>query len=181
MNKAVRVLFFASALSTFGAATQLHLWAADPQAINAGWDNLKTLRPGQRIRLVLNDAKSYQGELQSLSDNEITLRRAAGEQTLARQDILRVSRKGKKHRRRNALIGAAVGAGAGLGIGATLDRQSQNTFVPLHHWGVAVGAPLGALLGAGVGALCCPPVGGMTSIAPTDGPARSPHPGEAVK
>jgi len=162
MNKTVRVLFLALALSTFGAATRLPLQAADPQAANPGWDNLKTLSPGQEIRVVLKDAKSYQGEFQSLSDNGITLRQPGGEQTLARQDILRVSTKGKKHRGRNALIGAAAGAGAGLGIGEALDRQSQNTIIPLHRWGIAVGAPLGALLGAGGGALL--PTGGWHNV-----------------
>jgi hypothetical protein len=162
MNKRARVLFLALALSAIGAATRLPLQAADPQAANPGWDNLKTLTQGQEIRVVLKDAKSYQGEFQSSSDDEITLRQPGGGQTLARQDILRVSSKGQKHRGRNALIGAAIGAGAGLGIGAALDRQSQNTIVPLHRWGIAVGAPLGALLGAGGGALL--PTGGWHDV-----------------
>ncbi len=162
MNKTTHVLFLALALSTFGTATPLPLWAADAQAANPAWDNLKTLSPGQEIRVVLKDAKSYQGDFQSLSDNGITLRQPGGDQTLARQDVLRVSSKGKKHRGRNALIGAAVGAGAGIGIGEALDRQSQNTIVPLHRWGIAVGAPLGGLLGAGGGALL--PTGGWHDL-----------------
>jgi len=162
MNKTARVLFFASALSAFGAATQLSLVAVDPQAANPAWDNLKTLSPGQEIRVVLKDAKSYQGEFQSSSDDGITLRQPGGGRTLARQDVLRVSSKGKKHRGRNALICAAVGAGAGLGVGAAADHSSQNTIIPLHHWGLAVGAPLGALLGAGGGALL--PTGGWHDV-----------------
>jgi hypothetical protein len=140
----------------------LPLRAADPQAANPAWENLKSLSPGQEIRVVLNNAKSYQGEFQSLSDSGITLRQPGGDQTLSRQDVLRVSSKGKKHRGRNALIGAAVGAGVGLGLGAALDRQSQTDIIKLHHWGIAVGAPLGALLGAGGGALL--PTGGWHDV-----------------
>ena len=162
MNKTTRGLFLALALSTFGAATQFPLRAADPEAGNLTWDNLKTLSPGQEIRVVLNGAKSYEGEFQSLSDNGITLRQPGGDQTLGRQDVLRVSSNGKKHRGRNALIGAAVGAGVGLGLGAAADRSSQNGIIQLHHWGLAVGAPLGALLGAGGGALL--PTGGWHDV-----------------
>ena len=162
MNKRARVLFLALALSAIGAATRLPLQAADPQAANPAWDNLKILSPGQEIRVVLKDAKSYQGEFQSSSDDGITLRQPGGGRTLARQDILRVSSKGQKHRGRNALIGAAVGAGVGLGLGAAADRSSQNDIIKLHHWGLAVGAPLGALLGAGGGALL--PTGGWHDL-----------------
>lgn len=76
------------------------------------WDNLKSLTPGREIRVVMNNVKSYQGKFESLGDDGITLRQEAGEQTLARKDILRVSeKKGHNHRVRNAAIGAAVGAG----------------------------------------------------------------------
>ena len=97
-------------------------WAAcgqDSKGRLRNWDNLKSLTPGQVIRVVTKDVNSYQGEFRSLNDDGITLRQKAGEQTLARKDILRVSQKnGHKPSVRNALIGAAIGAGAGLGIGA---------------------------------------------------------------
>jgi hypothetical protein len=158
MNQATSVLFFALvALSALGARTVVPLQGEDRQAANASWDNLKTLRPGQQIRVVLNDAKSYQGELQSLNDDGITLRQASGEQMLARRDILRVSSKAQKRRGRNALIGAAVGAGAGLGIGAAADHSqncSKASFGPcFNNLGKEVGTPLGALAGAVVGAV----------------------------
>jgi hypothetical protein len=160
MTKATRVLFLALALSTFAARTALPLRAADPLPANASWDNLRTLRPGQEIRVVLNDAKSYQGELQSLSDGGITLRQAAGEQTLARQDVLRVSSKGQKRRGRNALIGAAVGAGAGLGIGAAADHGCTQIGC-VGNLGKEVLTPVGALAGV-VGAVM--PAGGWHDV-----------------
>jgi hypothetical protein len=166
MNHATRVLFSALALSVFGARTPLPLRAADRPAANASWDHLKNLRPGHEIRVVLNDAQSYQGELQSLSDDGITLRQGAGERTLARQDILRVSSKAQKRRLRNALLGAAVGAGAGLGIGAAADHSqncSQAGFGPcFKNLGKEVLTPLGALAGAVVGAVI--PAGGWHDV-----------------
>jgi hypothetical protein len=171
MNQAKYVLFFGLALSTFAAVTGMPLHAADRQAANASWGNLKTLRPGQEIRVVLNDVKSYQGEFQALSDDGITLRQAAGEQTLARQDILRVSSKAQKHRWRNALIGTAVGAGAGLGIGAAADHSSNNSKCGgtgfcfggmFPNLGKEVLTPVGALAGAVVGAVM--PTGGWHDV-----------------
>ncbi len=67
---------------------------------------------------MMNNAEFYQGKFKLLSDDGITLRQAAGEQMLARKDILRVSwRSAQSHQARNALIGLAVGTGTGLGIG----------------------------------------------------------------
>ena len=65
----------------------------DSKGRSSSWDNLKSLTPGQEIRVVMNNVESYQGKFESLSDDGITLRQAAGEQTLARKDILRVSEK----------------------------------------------------------------------------------------
>ena len=167
MNKATYFLFIALTLSGFGTVTGLPLRAAAPGAPIASWDNLQNLRPGQEIRVVLNDAKSYQGEFGSLSDGGLTLRQAAGEQTFARQDILRISSKAEKRRMRNALIGAGVGAGAGLGIGAAGDH-SQNCSQPgalgpcFKNLGKEVLTPLGALGGAVVGAVT--PTGGWHDV-----------------
>jgi hypothetical protein len=62
------------------------------------WDNLKELAPGQRIRIVLNDAKSYTGQFQSVTDAGIVVRLASGDQAFERQSVLRVSTQGKSHR-----------------------------------------------------------------------------------
>jgi len=136
----------------------------DSKGRSSSWDNLKSLRPGQEIRVVMNNVKSYQGEFVSLSDDGITLRQAAGEQTLARKDILRVSwKKGQNHRLRNTLIGTVVGAGAGLGIGLAANNAIWShvncTEGPLFncsgppnpHWGFIL-TPVGGLAGAFIGA-----------------------------
>jgi len=89
----------------------------------SSWEDLQSLTSGQEIRVVMNNVKAYQGEFESFSDGGVTLRQRAREQTLARQDILRVSQRiGQDHGVRNTLVGMAVGAGAGLATGLTANH-----------------------------------------------------------
>ena len=134
------------------------------------WGNLKSLTPGQEIRVVMRNVKSYQGKFESLSDSGITLQQAGGEQTLARKDVLRVSRKGQDHHAQNALFGAILGAGAGLVIGlgpyyvernCTLGPAFNCGYPPNAHW-VKVLTPLGGVGGFVVGALI--PSGGWHDV-----------------
>jgi hypothetical protein len=72
-NHSKYVPFLALLLSTFGATVGSPLRAA-----NSRWENLRILRPGQQIRVVLNDAKFYQGELLALNTTQrhsVTLHR----------------------------------------------------------------------------------------------------------
>ncbi len=123
----------------------------------SNWENLKSLARGQEIRVEMNNGKSYQCKFESFSDDGITLQQAAGEQTLARKDILRVSRGSPSHRTRNILIGAAVGAGIGLAAGLEADHVIWNKIGVRRAW-----APIGTigvgLAGAGIGAVI--PAGG---------------------
>jgi hypothetical protein len=134
----------------------------DSNGRSSSWDNLKSLTPGREIRVVMNNVKSYQGEFESLSDDGITLREAAGELTLARKDILRVSQKiGQNHRGRNALIGVVLGAGGGLAIGLGPYYIQRNcTEGPAFHCGYPPNphlaealTPVGGLAGAAIGAV----------------------------
>jgi len=130
------------------------------QSAKDSWDNVKQLKPGQQIRVVLNDAKSYTGQMGSVSDEGLVIRTGGGEQTVARQNILRVSSQGKSHRGRNALIGLAVGAGAGVVIGVASPEVGQgkcaqgsciNAEAPTltGFVGAAAGTALGAVLPTG--------------------------------
>ncbi len=148
--------------------TRMPLTAAGPRGAPALWDNLKQLRPGQQIKVVLNDAKSFQGKFQSVSDEALVVRLATGEQNFMRQSILRVSSRGQSHRWRNAAIGAAVGAGAGLGIGAAVDASSKCSptaswcFNILPNGGKEILTPLGGIIGAIVGVVV--PSGGWREV-----------------
>jgi len=132
--------------------------AAEPKSTQANWDNLKGLAPGDDIRIVLNDTKSYGAKFQSVSDEAIVVRLVTGEQTFTRESVLRVSTKGKSHRLRNALIGAAAGGGivaAGAGSNCSFDKESCSI-------ALAVGVPFAIAGGAGVGAVI--PTGGWHDV-----------------
>jgi small nuclear ribonucleoprotein (snRNP)-like protein len=143
MNHPKHVFFFALILSTFGAT------ASPLRAARSDWDNLNNLNPGEQIRVVLKDAKSYQGEFKAVDGQGITLQRAAGAETFAQKDVHRVFVKGKNHLARNMVIGGAIGAvlfalPAALAIAHNGDMPATPSgAVP---WVVFV--PMGALVGA---------------------------------
>lgn len=131
----------------------------------ANWVNLKELAPGDRIRIVLNDAKSYPGQFQSVSGEAIVVRLATGEQAFPRETVLRVSTKGQSHRGRNALIGLAAGTGAGVIVGVASPELGQGKCAQgscVNAESVSIGGIVGALLGAGIGAAL--PTGGWHDV-----------------
>jgi hypothetical protein len=143
----------------------------DSKGSPRSWDNLKSLTPGQEVRVVMKNVLSYRGKFESLSDGGITLRQAAREQTLSRKDILRVSLKtGQDHQVRNMLIGMVVGAGAGVVIGLGPYYVHRNcTEGPLFNCGsppnarwVKVLTPVGGVAGMAIGAWI--PTGGWYDI-----------------
>jgi hypothetical protein len=144
MNHSNYVLFLALILSTFGATAGSPLRAA-----NSEWDDLAILKPGQLIRVELNDAKSYQGAFHALNDEGITLRQSAGEQTLARKDILSVYAYFgvKNHRLRNIVIGVAVGATLATAV-VLINRNPRNSWWYSSAWVWLVFVPGGAGIGA---------------------------------
>ena len=87
------------------------------QTVQDSWDNLKQLRPGQRIEVVDMKWKSVKGTFVSVSEEAISLQAGKKETSLAREDVLRVALHEHSHRARNTLIGLAVGAGAGAALG----------------------------------------------------------------
>lgn len=152
-------LVFALLGACFSAATAS---GADSKEGLSNWDNLKSLTPGQEIRVVMNDLKSYQGKFQSLGDQGITLwHESMGELMLARKDILRVSQMtGKDHRKRNTAIGMLVGGVAGLVIGLTPYHNRNCTEGPAFNCGYPPNAhllevltPVGALAGGAIGSV----------------------------
>jgi hypothetical protein len=127
------------------------LQAGGPKPYATNWDNLKTLMSGEKTKVVLKDKKSYLGKFQTASDEAIVLRMETDDQAFSRQDVLRVSTKGKSHRLRNALIGAGVGTGVGLGVGAAADSGcNQSCWFP--GLGKKAFTPMGGIIGAAAGA-----------------------------
>jgi hypothetical protein len=142
MNQLKDMMFLMLILSTPVAAAATPLRAA-----KSDWNNLKTLKPGQQIRIVLNDNKIFEGEFQALNDEGITLRHAPGEQTFARKDILRISSHHgvKTHLMRNILIGAAIGVALATPL---ILANNNNGWWHSWAWIPGVFVPGGAGIGA---------------------------------
>lgn len=125
------------------------------QTSQNNWDNLRQLAPGQQIRIVLNDAKSYTGQFQSLADAGIVVRLATGDRDFERQNVLRVSTQGKSHRGRNALIGLAIGTGGGIIVGVASPELGQGKCAHgscVNVESASMAGVVGAAVGAGAGA-----------------------------
>ncbi len=156
------VLFLAPALASgqTGNAPD-RLWAAQPQAAadETGWSNLQQLRVGQKIEVVDTNLKKYKGTFLSFSEEAISLRVKKQEVAVQREDVFRVSLRGKSKRLRNVLIGMAIGAGAGAALAAaensrTCGNQPLVSCFDLDFGAItyAVLVPVGGAVGAGIGA-----------------------------
>jgi hypothetical protein len=159
MNRRTQHFAIATTVLMLGSIGIAAARAEEAKSPQANWENLKQLAPGQQIRLVLSGAKSYSGQFRAVSDEAIMARVATGEQTFERQNVLRVSAKGKSRRGRNALIGAAIGAGLGgvaVGMDCHYGRKGCGAA------GVFFGVPFAAGLGAGFTAVI--PTGGWHDV-----------------
>jgi hypothetical protein len=89
------------------------------QAAQNNWDNLKELRPGQKIEVVDSKMKTFKGTFVSVSDEAISLQVGKSEETVARANVVRVSVHDTSHRTRNMLLASGVIGGIVL-IPATI-------------------------------------------------------------
>ncbi len=132
-----------------GLMASVGLKAVEPVA---NWENLKHLSAGQETQVVLNDARSYRGKFESVSDDTLVVHLPSGEQSFERKSVLRVSAKAGSHRLRNTLLGGLIGIGAGAGIGAATGKSSKNGFPKINESADAGGgAIIGLAAGVGVG------------------------------
>jgi len=141
------------------------LTAAETRNGKDNWESLKTLAPGDRIRIVLNDAKAYTGQLQTLSDDTIAARLATGDQTFSRDSVLRVSAKGQSHRARNALLGLAAGVGTGVIVAVASPELGTGTCAQgscINATSMSLAASVGAVIGVGIGTAL--PTGGWYDL-----------------
>ena len=120
------------------------------------WENLSTLRPGDRIQVVDQKFHSVDARFIRVFSEGITFERAAGrggkEVTVARAEVLRVSLNANTGRHRKTMIGLTVGAGAGAallgGISAARCCNSDYTATFIIGTNATIGAGIGAALGA---------------------------------
>ena len=120
----------------------------------ADWNNLKSLKPGDRVRIVQANRLRIDGRFQSSDDAGITVDTGAP-MTVRKDDVLRVSRKGITRGKR-ILIGALIGAAAAGIIAAGIAHGSNNEGFFGGDWeGAAIGTTMagGVAIGAGIGAV----------------------------
>ncbi|MGB7023281.1 MAG: hypothetical protein WBD73_05730 [Candidatus Acidiferrales bacterium] len=75
------------------------------QSSQSSWENLNTLRPGQKIEVVETNLKKDTGTFAAVSDDAIGINESTGEQSIPRASVMRVTQRQSKHRLRNTLIG----------------------------------------------------------------------------
>jgi hypothetical protein len=140
-----------------GMALALPSPASSPQTRQGSWENVGRIAPGDTVMVVLNSTQSNEGKFKTSSTDSITIQTKSGEESFQRENVLRISARGQKHRGRNVLIGASIGAGAGLGLGAAADRGTKcgpsGPFLcgGSSNVGKEVLTPLGAIVGGLVG------------------------------
>jgi hypothetical protein len=167
VNKPVNAL--ASGGSTFEGdedpdlvATLAATAAAQPAKPLANWANLNQLVTGAEIRVTLANGKTLRGFMQRVTPESLAINATTSQETLSRQDIRRVDLKRPGHRRRNTLIGLAIGTGTGLAVGAGLDSQSRGPYDLFSNSGKVFLWPVGALVGTVIGVAL--PTGGWREV-----------------
>ena len=146
--------------STLAAALMLTALCAPAQSGEDSWDRLGQLRVGQRIEVVTAKLKSVQGSFTGCSDQVVSLRLGQDEVSIPRCEVFSVKDRRRSHRRRDVLLGLAIGAAGGLAVGAirgeTYHEEGETGLF------VLVWTPIGAGIGAGVGAAV--PSGPVTTL-----------------
>ena len=117
------------------------------------WENLESLRMGQRLEVTTTKLRTVQGTYLNSSEAAIRLKAPEGEITVTREEVFRVkSQEGK--RKQNILVGVVVGALAGVALGAVADyKDDVDGSDPGSNNGKLGGSAVGAGIGAGIGSL----------------------------
>jgi hypothetical protein len=107
------------------------------------WDRVQQIPAGQQVR-VETATQKHTGELMSVSDNSVRLDAI----TVARSEVTRVYAKSGSHRKRNAVIGTAIGVGVGIAFYATFGLMLRNEGGENTEAMLVIPAAAGAAIGA---------------------------------
>jgi hypothetical protein len=109
------------------------------------WSNVQAIPAGSQVRVETATHKPT-GDVVSVSDDSIRL----GSITVPRSEVMRVYLKSTSHRKRNTIIGAAIGVGVGIALYATLGRLLGNEGAEGTEALAIVPAAAGAAIGAAI-------------------------------
>ncbi len=84
------------------------------------WAALRQLNAGEKVQIVQITLESQTGIFQSLSDEAIFFRVGQQERSVTRQNLLRLTVIDRSSRKRNTVLGLAIGTAAGLAGGGAL-------------------------------------------------------------
>ena len=117
------------------------------------WENVESLRVGQKLEVTTTQLRTLQGTYMNSSEAAIRLKTPEGEVSVMREEVFRVkSQEGK--RKQNILVGVVVGALAGVVLGAVVDfKDDVDGSDPGSNNGKLGGSVVGAGVGAGIGSL----------------------------
>jgi hypothetical protein len=133
-------------------------FVARAQSKAGNWENLNTLRAGEKIEVRELNRTKVTGTFLNVTDAALSVQADAGSQTVRRQDVQSVKRLKNQHRLRNSLLLAGAGAGVGAGIGAATyhpcpSSQSFCFDIGGRSLPAGIGAVVGFVGGGAVGAL----------------------------
>ena len=80
------------------------------------WDNLTSLRPGQKVQVKTNASESWKGAFLGFTPDSISIHAGSRDVKIQRTDIRTVKRNSAAVRIRHTLIGAGIGAAVGTAI-----------------------------------------------------------------
>ena len=126
------------------------LFSVALHAQEAPWNNLQSLRKGDRVGVIQSNQKRVEGRFESVTDSRITLQ-ADREISIEKSDVVRVYQPARHGRLFGTVLGAAIGVAAGGVVDGTLGQYFRNeSNGPAKGLLTAAGAGVGAGIGAAV-------------------------------
>jgi hypothetical protein len=126
--------------------------AAAATATPSDWAHVRTLKPGLKLAIHLQDGAVRKGAFVQADPDGVTLRAKEGPFTVARHDVreIRKARRSAGRKIAGFLVGALAGAFGGIYLGASIGQSGCQTYC--EDAGL-IGAVYGLLIGAVVGGL----------------------------
>lgn len=124
------------------------LMVPSARSVVSEWQSLAKIQPGDKVEVVDQQMRSYNGKFASFSETGITLMSADKEVTIPKNDVYRVTVV-SRGRGRHVLRGLLIGTGIGLGIGAAASapHSVEGSRAEIIATSTALGAGIGALVG----------------------------------
>jgi hypothetical protein len=104
----------------------LTLFAFTLPLAGQSWDELRSLKVGEEIKVQDTKGQESKGAFRSVSADAIALTTGKSEASIERSRVRRVQVRSGSRRARNAAIGAAVGVAIGVAVDQTLGAFFRN-------------------------------------------------------